>query len=57
VRRSLHHQKTPEPRRATTINPIITNLIAQRIANLAIRKKMISSTTPAIRKIVVKLID
>lgn len=42
---------------ATRITPTIANLIAQRIASLAIRKKMASKTTPAIRKIVVKVID
>jgi hypothetical protein len=38
------------------MTPIIANLIAQRIASLAIRKKMASRTTPAIRKMVVKVI-
>jgi hypothetical protein len=42
---------------ATRMTPIIANLIAQRIASLAIRKKMASRTTPAIRKMVVKVID
>lgn len=42
---------------ATIITPTIANLITQRIASLAIRKKMASRTAPAIRKIVVKLID
>lgn len=53
----LHHQKMPAPTMATRITPTIANLIAQRIASLAIRKKMASKTTPAIRKIVVKVID
>ncbi len=56
VRRLLHHQKTPEPSRATIIKPIITNLITHRIANFAIRKKIASRTTPAIKKMFVKLI-
>jgi hypothetical protein len=46
----------PAPIMATRITPTIANLIAQRIASRAIRKKMASRTTPAIRKMVVKLI-
>jgi len=37
--------------------PTIATLIAQRIASLAIRIKMKSKTTPAIMKIVVKVIN
>jgi len=57
VSRLLHHQKPPAPSNATRITPTIATLIAQRIASFAIRKKMTSRTTPAIREIVVKLMD
>jgi hypothetical protein len=57
VRRLLHHQKPPAPNNATKIRPTIATLIAQRIASLAIRKKITSKTAPPIRKIVVKLMD
>ena len=57
MRRLLHHQKPPAPSSATMITPTIAILIIQRIASLAIRKKMISKTTPAIMKMVVKLIS
>ena len=56
VSRLLHHQKPPAPNRATRITPTIATLIAQRTASLAIKKKMASKTTPAIMKMVVKVI-
>lgn len=37
--------------------PMMANLIAQRIASFAIKKKMTRRTTPPIMKIVVKLIN
>jgi hypothetical protein len=56
VRRLLHHQKIPAPSKAISTTPTIVNLIAQRMASLAIKKNIASKTTPAIRKMVVKLI-
>jgi hypothetical protein len=56
VRRLLHHQKTPAPSKAISTTPTIVNLIVQRMASLAIKKNIASRTTPAIRKMVVKLI-
>jgi len=55
--RLLHHKKPAAPSNATSITPTIATLIAQRIANFAIRKKITSRTAPAITKIVVKLMD
>jgi hypothetical protein len=55
VRRLLHHQKPPAPNRATRITPTIAILIIQRIASFAIKIKMNSKTTPAIMKMVVKV--
>ena len=55
--RLLHHQKPPAPSNASSITPTIATLIAHRIANFAIRKKMTSKTAPAIRKMVVKLME
>jgi hypothetical protein len=55
VRRLLRHQNIPAPTNAIRITPTMTNLIAQRIARLAIRKKIASSTMPAIMKMVVKV--
>jgi hypothetical protein len=52
----LHHQKAPAPRIAIRITPTIVNLIAQRIASLAMRTKIARITTPAIMKIVVNSI-
>jgi hypothetical protein len=42
---------------ATRITPTMANLIAQRIASLAIRKRIASRTTPAIREMVVKVMN
>jgi len=56
VSRLLHHQNPPPPSNAIKTMPMIANLIAQRIASRAIRKKMTSRTTPAIMDMVVKLI-
>jgi hypothetical protein len=57
VRRLLHHQKIPAPAKAISTTPTIVNLIVQRMASLAIKKNIASRTTPAIRKMVVKVID
>jgi hypothetical protein len=51
----LHHQKPPAPNKATRITPTIATLSSQRIASFAIKIKMNSKTTPAIMKIVVKV--
>jgi hypothetical protein len=53
----LHHQKPPAPNIATRITPTIATLMAQRIASFAIKTKIASKTTPAMMKMVVKLID
>jgi hypothetical protein len=55
VRRLLHHQKPPAPNKATRITPTIATLSSQRIASFAIKIKMNSKTTPAIMKMVVKV--
>jgi hypothetical protein len=57
VRRLLHHQKPPAPSTAARIMPMNTALLSQRIAILAITKKMTSKTAPAMMKMVVKLIS
>jgi hypothetical protein len=57
VSRLLHHQKPPAPSNAIRIMPTIATLIAQRIASLAIRKKMASKTMPAITKMVLKVMN
>jgi hypothetical protein len=56
VRRLLHDQKPMAPSSAIRITPTIATLITQRIASLAIRKKMSSKIMPAITKMVVELI-
>jgi hypothetical protein len=56
VSRLLHHQNTPAPSKATRITAMATSLNVQRIASRAMRKNIASNITPAIRKIVVKLI-
>jgi hypothetical protein len=55
VSRLLHHQKPP-PSNATRITPTITTLLAQRIAILAITKKITNNTAPAMMKVVVEVI-
>jgi hypothetical protein len=57
VSRLLHHQKPPAPNIATRITPTIATLMAQRTANFAIKTKIASTTTPAMIKMVVKLIE
>jgi len=50
----LHHQKPATPNNAARIAPNSAILITQRIASLAITKKMASRIIPAIMKMVVK---
>jgi hypothetical protein len=52
----LHVQKPTAPNTATRITPTIATLIIQRTASLAIRIKIANKTTPAIMKMVVKVI-
>jgi hypothetical protein len=56
VSRLVHDQKPMAPSNATRITPTITTLLAQRIANFAIRKKITSKTAPAIIRVVVEVI-
>jgi hypothetical protein len=52
----LHHQKTPAPKIAIRIIPIMVSLSAQRIASRAMRTKIARITTPAMMKMVVNSI-
>jgi hypothetical protein len=57
ARRLPHHQNIPMPIKARRITPTIVTRAAQRIASLAIRKKIASRMVPAMMKIVVELIS
>jgi hypothetical protein len=50
----LHHKKMPAPSKAIRIMPTMVNRRIQRIASLAMRRKIASNTTPAMMEIVVK---
>jgi hypothetical protein len=52
-----HHQKIPTPINANMITPTMVSRAAQRMASLAIRKKIASRTAPAMMKVVVELIS
>jgi len=51
-----HHQKIPTPIKARRITPTIVRRAAQRIASLAIRKKIASRMAPAMMEMVVNVI-